>query len=186
MDMEAFWNVIEEANERSQGVMERKCELVRDAVAAMPPESAVAFSTHFDDLMRRAYTWDLWGAAYVINGGCSDDTFSDFRASLVSRGERAFERAVAAPDSLADEAFDAGAWFFEGFQYAVHEGAESAVSPQKLNIAPVPGEPSGAPWEESPDVLKARYPLLWKRFEAVWSVSEEPRAPGSRPWWKIW
>ena len=52
--------------------------------------------------MADAYTWDLWGAAYLINGGCSDDGFAYFRSWLISRGRAAYEEAVRDPDSLAD------------------------------------------------------------------------------------
>ena len=79
-------------------------------------------------MMDSAYCWSLWGAAYVINGGCSDDPFVDFRASLISRGRQVFERALSDPDSLADEDFDGSDWFNEGYQYAVADGVRSAVS----------------------------------------------------------
>ena len=186
MNIEEFWKLIDKANEQSQGDMERKSELVRSAVGSMSPEAAIAFSRHFDEAMSRAYTWGLWGAAYVMNGGCSDDTFSDFRASLVSRGEKVFEGAVAAPDSLANEAFDEEAWFYEGFQYAVHEGAESAISSQELSVVAAPKEPSGSPWEEKPEVLKELYPLLWKKFEQMWLVPSESPSQEKKPWWKLW
>jgi len=186
MTIEEFWKLIDEANEQSMGDMDRKCEIVQGAVGSMSPEAAIAFTRHFDEAMIRAYTWGLWGAAYVMNGGCGDDTFSDFRASLVSRGEKAFESAVAAPDSLANEAFDEDAWFYEGFQYAVHEGAESAISPQELSVLPMPSEPSGSPWEENPEVLKERYPLLWGKFEVMWSLPSEPEIQKPKPWWKLW
>jgi hypothetical protein len=152
----------------------------------MSPEAATAFSRHFDEAMNRAYNWDLWGAAYVMNGGCGDDAFSDFRASLVSRGRKAFEGAFAAPDSLANEAFDEEAWFFEGFQYAVHEGAEAAISPQELSVVPTPSEPSGSPWEENPEVLKERYPLLWSKFEEMWLPQSKSGIQKPKPWWKLW
>jgi hypothetical protein len=34
-------------------------------------------------MMDRGYSWELRGAAYVINDGCGDDTFNDFRSSLI-------------------------------------------------------------------------------------------------------
>src|SRR5205807_9971881 len=48
-----------------------------------------------------ACSWDLWGAAYLINGGCSDDGFDYFRAWLISRGRTVYEAAIKDPDSLA-------------------------------------------------------------------------------------
>ncbi|MCG8638513.1 MAG: DUF4240 domain-containing protein [Desulfobacterales bacterium] len=186
MTIDEFWELIETAGQQSQGDMECKCAFVQKAVAAMPPDAAIAFSKYFDESMNRAYTWGLWGAAYVVNGGCGDDTFSDFRASLISRGKKAFESAIADPDSLADEAFDEEVWFYEGFQYAVHEGAEAAISPEKLTVSAIPNEPSGTAWEEEPDVLKVLFPKLWKKFGHIWSLPNEPAASKPRPWWKLW
>jgi hypothetical protein len=36
----------------------------------------------------------------LINGGMSDDGFTDFRYWLISRGRDVYERALADPDSL--------------------------------------------------------------------------------------
>ncbi|OSP39974.1 hypothetical protein B7767_28795 [Streptomyces sp. 13-12-16] len=44
----------------------------------------------------------LWAAAYVINGGCSDDGFDYFRGWLIAQGRETFERVVADPDALAE------------------------------------------------------------------------------------
>ena len=47
------------------------------------------------------YRRDVWAAAYLIAGGCSDDSFIDFRAGLIARGRDWYHRAAASPDSLA-------------------------------------------------------------------------------------
>ena len=49
-----------------------------------------------------AYFWGLWGVAYLVNGGCSDDGFEYFRNWLVLQDRDVFEAAVRHPDSLAD------------------------------------------------------------------------------------
>ncbi|MCP9948495.1 DUF4240 domain-containing protein [Actinomadura madurae] len=48
-----------------------------------------------------AYRQPLWNAAYLIEGGCGDDGFMDFRDGLILLGRETFTRAVADPDSLA-------------------------------------------------------------------------------------
>ena len=45
--------------------------------------------------MTRLNTWDLWGAVYVLLGGCSDDTFEYVRCWIVGRGRQAVEQACA-------------------------------------------------------------------------------------------
>jgi hypothetical protein len=62
----------------------------------------VGFCNHFDSADVGAYTRSLWGAAYVMHGGCSDDSFSDFRATLISHGRTIYDAALADTESLAD------------------------------------------------------------------------------------
>src|SRR5207248_2249239 len=100
--------------------------------------------------------------AYVINGGCGDDTFSDFRASLISRGQQAFERALSDPDFLAEEDFDEEAWFYEGYQYAVTEGTEAVAGATPDRAEPHPENPSGDEWSE--EQVYELYPKLNEKF----------------------
>lgn len=186
MERNEFWLHIQSAHEQSQGNMDEKCELIKTAIEAMSPDKARAFSSLFEQAMQDAYTWELWGAAYVINGGCGDDTFSDFRAALVSRGRKIFEKAVEKPDSLTDEEFDEESWFYEGFQYAVHEAVESVSGESPLAITQMENEPTGEQWEEEPEILKAKYPALWKKFEYIWMVPGPPEPGLVKPWWKFW
>ena len=55
----------------------------------------------------------MWGAASVIEDGCSDDCFRDFRAYVISLGRGPYERALRNPDSLASVAQDAEAGDWE-------------------------------------------------------------------------
>ncbi|MFC9245678.1 DUF4240 domain-containing protein [Streptomyces sp. NPDC057136] len=52
--------------------------------------------------MADSCTNPLWAAAYVINGGCSDDGFDYFRGWLIAQGREVFERTAADPDALAE------------------------------------------------------------------------------------
>lgn len=160
MDEASFWKIVREVHDASGGDMDRKCDLLRQRLASLSATEAAQFADFFDVMMEQSYNWPLWGAAYVINGGCSDDTFADFRASLISRGRAAFERALADPDSLADEPFDEEAWFYEGYQYAVTDGVEAAGGqrPQRQT----PSASSGTEWQE--DQLDVLFPKLSGKF----------------------
>src|SRR6185369_16521467 len=52
------------------------------------------------ELLAAAYRWDLWAAAYIVNGGCSDDGFEYFRAWLISQGQRFYEKCLADPEAV--------------------------------------------------------------------------------------
>ena len=160
MDEDGFWKIVQSANDSSGGDMDQKCDALRQQIAALSKDDALEFAQHFDAMMDRAYCWPLWGAAYVINGGCSDDTFADFRASLISRGRQAFERALPDPDSLADEDFEESDWFYEGYQYAVTDGVEAVAGSRPQRSAPA--QPSGTEWQE--DKVYDLFPKLSAKF----------------------
>src|SRR5262245_14139555 len=116
MDEQAFWQIIQQAHDASHGNMARKCELLTAKIAQLSKEDAVEFRNIFDAMMRRAYYWPLWAAAYLIHGGCGDDTFSDFRSALICRGQRPFETALSDLDTLSAEPIHDDVLFDEGSQ----------------------------------------------------------------------
>ena len=142
MDEDGFWAIIQKCHDAAPRDMNRKGELVRQEIDRLAPADAADFRRHFEMARMRANDFHLWGAAYVINGGCGDDTFDDFRTSLISRGRDAFERAVADPDSLAAEEIDPEMWFYEqsmrNYQnpaLAVRERAEFRGAQRQSRIA---------------------------------------------------
>ena len=101
MEVEAFWELIEQARSTAHDD-EQLVERVATALLALPTEEILDFEQQLSQAKQQAYRWEVWGAAYLINGGCSDDAFQDFRAWLVAQGRDTFTRAVADPDSLAE------------------------------------------------------------------------------------
>src|SRR5665213_1637361 len=79
MDDDKFWAIVEGCHAASGGDMDRMDQLIKVAISSMSSEDALAFYQIFQRMMDTAFTWPLWGAAYVLNGGCGDDSFSDFR-----------------------------------------------------------------------------------------------------------
>src|SRR5262249_51849277 len=81
-------------------------------LAKLPGKDILDFDHWWDVALAEAYHWNLWGAAYLINGGCSDDGFEYFRRWLILQGRDVFQAAVKKPDSLAD-VIDPDEEFFE-------------------------------------------------------------------------
>jgi hypothetical protein len=158
VDEAQFWELVQRAHDAAGADMDRKCKVLQAEIGMLSRNDANDFAILFDMMMDRAYSHKLWGAAYVIHGGCGDDTFDDFRSSLISRGRACFERAIADPDSLADEPFDETAWFYEGYQYAVTAGVMAVVGMRPGRRHPHPDRPSGEAWVE--DDLPELFPRL--------------------------
>ncbi|MBO2463583.1 DUF4240 domain-containing protein [Actinomadura violacea] len=98
MHVDEFWGLVEAAR-RDEGPFS---EALTAQLAALPAERILEFQERFSAVDTRVYRWDVWAAAYLIGGGCSDDCFTDFRAGLVALGREWFERVVQSPDDLAD------------------------------------------------------------------------------------
>ena len=97
MDYDEFWRLVDTTRGQSD-----RAEKLADALQARTPEEIVRFRLLYDDLMQQANKVDLWAAAHVINGRCSDEEFYYFREALIERGRAVFDAGVANPDSLAD------------------------------------------------------------------------------------
>src|SRR5574341_834355 len=114
MTLDQFWNIIETIHQDSAGDMPTKCKLLDQHLRTLPPEELRSFDEHFADCLDRAYTWELWAAAYIIGSGCSDDKFCDFRSTFISMGRDTYEGAMLDPESLADRDYDTENAHYEG------------------------------------------------------------------------
>lgn len=99
MEWKPFWKIVEEAY-RPDPI--DHFEALKDRLSELKWFEVVEFQARFDEAIAAANLIDLWGAAYLINGGCSDDGFRDFRVWLVERGRHAYEHALKHPDTLAE------------------------------------------------------------------------------------
>lgn len=102
MDDAEFWNIVARGRRKAKGNMDRLEAAVRKELRSFPPEKLIAFERAFNRQLDRAYMWDLWAAAFLMQGGCSDDGFFYFRGWLVGQGHSAFVAATTNPDTLAD------------------------------------------------------------------------------------
>lgn len=160
--------------------MERKCEILHDLLSKLSQQELDSFTDHFDQADAYAYSWPLWAAAYILNGGCSDDSFSDFRATLISMGQTTFENALRDPETLATVRFHNGNPCYEGFQYVPSMVAKSVFGRPPVHRIPLPDEPSGDPWEE--EAVDELFPLL---ATSVIAYRKAKTPDTKQPWWKI-
>lgn len=169
MDTATFWNLIDAARATSRGDKGRMTAALAAALRPLGAAGVAAFQRRLDDHMAKAFTWPLWGAAYIINGGCSDDGFEYFRALLIANGREVYERAVADPDALAsiDLAFNDDGYFeFESFLYVTFEVYEDLTGDGDIPRAdsPIRPEPAGRPWSEDGDDLPRLLPNLARKY----------------------
>lgn len=164
-----FWKYIEDAHSDAGGDTEQQSELLIERLSLLPEAEIMEFERHFNAREKESYSWNLWGAAYLINGGCSDDGFDYFRGWLIAQGRTVFENALKDPDTLADvvtreEAAEGNVeaedmLYVAMYAYRKRTGRELYDDMDQTPVSPAPPEPTGDAWEDDDD-LDARYPRL--------------------------
>jgi len=175
MNLDEFWKIIENSRAKASrqspdGNMEMQARALQAVLTKLPKSELESFNHFFQQAMDKSYTWDLWGAAYIINGGCSDDGFEYFRRWLISMGRATYENAVKDPESLLTSVDDPSVEDFSFEEFGV-SGLEAMESKKDSSSVP-----QGSRWKEDDSDLKDRFPKIWARFNKKPSESE--------PWWK--
>ena len=169
MDEAGFWKLIDASRADGKGDFGAQAESLTRRLTKLPAAEIGEFDRIYREHVAAAYTWDLWGAAYLINGGCSDDAFDYFRDWVISKGRAVYDAAVRAPDSLAGVVTDEDieeCCEFEELRYAASQAWEQVADGEMPNEDGPrhPAEPSGTPWNEDMAELARRFPKLAARF----------------------
>jgi Protein of unknown function (DUF4240) len=158
-----FWEIIDLSRKTSID-----CESQANAVQAIlferSPQEIIEFDRGLRQKLAAAYRWDLWGVAYLINGGCSDDGFEYFRGWLISQGQQAYETVLADPQRILEfltgneEELEC-----EALLYASRNTYEDVTGEAMPPAAAIePSQPAGAPWQEAE--LRDRFPKIAERY----------------------
>ena len=171
LDEATFWKLIETARVDSGGDIQRQYELLVDRLAAMPIAYILMFSDIFDKIRGMAYRRELWAAANIVIGGCSDDGFIDFRAWLIAQGEQVFHDALRDPETLvdlvpivSDGVLSYADAVFERMNYVAKRAYETKTRekmPFFPRIHPWP-ELTGKQWDD--ETAERMYPKLVAKF----------------------
>jgi hypothetical protein len=165
VDDDTYWDLVERARtESGDDSPETVAETLVAVLSTLGPSEVVGAEEAFARISRRAYGFPLWGAAYVLNGGCGDDGFDDFRGWLVTRGRAVYEAALADPESLADvvtvdELYDVACEDVLSAADQAHTELTGRGLPWRAAREPLPD--LGAGWDfDDEDEMRRRYPRL--------------------------
>lgn len=157
MDTKRFWEIIEQAKAKAGGDWESRPEQLRSILEKLTPEELISFDQQFQHKMAESYLQKLWAAAYLLNGGCSDDGFDYFRMWLISEGQEHFEKALEDPDSLAE--FATPEVELEEYSYVAREVYEEKTGEEEMpDYERMPYELKGDEWKE--EELEEMFPEI--------------------------
>jgi hypothetical protein len=179
MNKTEYWNLID----KSKSYEDEQVEWLTAELSKRSINEIVDFEFIFQSYMNESYQSHLWGAAYLIMGGCSDDSFDYFRGWLISQGQEVYEKTLKDPEYLAkyisDENLgDEGVPEYEEFlnvgfdAYALKKGRDPEEWDEKLydemldllsHKGLVDNTEIEFDWEDEDD-LEEMFPVLWERF----------------------
>jgi hypothetical protein len=164
MPEDKFWHLMENSFESARGDTDDQEHELELLLWKLPLQDVISFQNRYRQLHGAAYTWPLWGAAYIINGGCSDDGFSYFRDWLISRGREVYTNAMTDPEWLANLDLEADEPEAEGMSYI----ADTVFTSRTGKDLPAEFEENysicGEEWQEEGDDLERMFPRLWKKY----------------------
>jgi len=160
MSENAFWKLIDSKVVRKQGNMD--VAPLRKVLAKMSPKDIQGFDERLTKCYYESYTWDLWGAAYLIHDGAPDDTFDYFRSWLIGQGRKVFMAAMKNPDSLVDVA-NPGA--LDDELYNIGQSTYESVTGKEIPDSRLrrPKLKKHLDFND-PDVMAQAYPKLFQKF----------------------
>jgi hypothetical protein len=166
MDDNTFWSIVDSAVSPNKAESDYNYDKLENRLRQMSAEEILGFGAAMQRAVNDACDWKLWGAAYLINGGCSDDGFEYFRGWLIAQGSAIYRQALFDPDSLADyiksykgsspiedEDLLAAPWMIFKEKTGSGDGYETGVE-----FVP---EPTGENWDfDDDEQMKRRLPKL--------------------------
>lgn len=163
MDKAIFWKLIESTRDASQGDPFKQADLLTEALTQLPEEDIISYDAILREYMDKAYSVDLWEAAYIIGCGCSDDGFMDFRAWLIGQGKETLEEALLDPEYLVDVVEDGWETQEGNLLYVADNAYETKYNKM---MPPISGDTPKLRGKSSRDEqsILARFPKLATKF----------------------
>lgn len=165
MDANQFWTFIENARLSAGDDVEERGTGLQAQLAPLSATELQLFQNHYDEQIRRSYSWTLWAAAEIMYGwiGASDDSFRYFRDWLISEGRATFEAALRDPDALAERPrFDMAELELYGY-VATELFREKGFGELHRDFSTEGGaEPAGNRWTKRD--LPTLLPRLWAKY----------------------
>jgi len=165
MSKQEFWALIDQSKRATEDTDEQLDKL-RELLGRLSADEIISFDFHLNEAIRDAFRWDLWAAAYIINGGCSDDGFDYFIGWLIAQGHRYYEASLADPNHAGSKVEPGDFVECEDILYLPNEVYETVTGKDDFEAHQinVNCELQGEQWEE--DKVYELFPKLAKKFSS--------------------
>lgn len=170
LDEAVFWNIIELSIKNSENIDEQE-EFLISELEKRSFQEMVSFKLRVTELANKIHTSEIWCAAYLVNGGCSDDGFDYFKSWVVSRGREVYYSVKENADNLANYITedDEDEFEFESLDYVAVTAFESKTGKDLYDYLPEGKYDRNEivfNWEENDEEsMKAICPKLFEKVD---------------------
>jgi hypothetical protein len=162
MGEDEFWKLIEKSRIASNNNYQLQIKSLQEILIKTDTGNILKFHNTFHALLAASYDSKLWGASYVINGGCSDDCFEYFREYLIAHGKYRFYSTLKDPESCAPWIRAEYEDNWEGIRYAASNAYKQKVGQDIPRNYQPEYKLKGKIFDES--TVSQQYPKLAKQF----------------------
>lgn len=165
MDEDQFWNIIQDCKAGSDGDYDQQQVLLERALRQLAPEEIILFANRFKHLRGQANTWELRGAIHIIQTGCSDDGFYDFREWVIAQGKDFYYKTTENPETLMEvEADQIVGVDLDGLGYVPEISFQDLTGQKMPSTYEENLQTTGRPWSAIGDDLERLFPRLCSRY----------------------
>ncbi|MBF0597923.1 DUF4240 domain-containing protein [Faecalibacter rhinopitheci] len=100
LDTDLYWQIIENSLQDADTLEEQQENLFQE-LSNLTAEDIIGFRLRTEFFMFQSYSNELWCAGSIMNDGCDEDGFQNFRLWLISQGKEIFSDAMIDADNLA-------------------------------------------------------------------------------------
>jgi len=162
MGEDEFWKLIDKSRAAASNNYQIQITFLKSILLTLEPIDIEKFDNTFTALLAASYDYKLWGASYVINGGCSDDCFDYFRQYLIGHGKEKFYETIKDPETCVSWIKSEEEDNWEGLQYSAMEAYKQKTGKEIPKTYHPKFELKGKPFDE--ETVVKQYPKLAKKF----------------------
>jgi hypothetical protein len=167
MDIGVYGVTVEGSRDKPATTKRQFLNAVRKHLAVASRAEAKTFGMSMGTALAEARSWKIWSAAYIMNGGCSEDGFLYFRLWLLAQGRRVYSKALLDPESLASATLRFGKPGDFEFEELL-EVVDDTIGEFDLAVNELCDEMDALPKGVAPafraESLSRLYPSLWAKF----------------------
>ncbi|MBD3610595.1 MAG: DUF4240 domain-containing protein [Gammaproteobacteria bacterium] len=158
-----FWKIIDTARKQAgEDIHSRETSIIEQLTRLSERELTEFHYLYFLHELR-AYSWELWGALFIINqGDTDDDNFQHFISWLISEGKATYQKIIENPELLANREELDEIELTPMTHIAEDVYKEKTGDDIPAHCCHYPEEPMGEAWDET-DVI-GKYPKLEKKY----------------------